>query len=105
MGVFKLFSSGSDYTDNTIPVGNPIPTRFKIVRYEQRGRNLAAEIEYPDARNYEGRKIIVFRDVNFLWLRAQTTIDPHFTQGSKVFARFAPTPDGWAAALDIATRL
>lgn len=82
------------------PPGNPDPTNFKIVAIEQLGRWIIATIEYPDCSNYEGRKILVFSDVDEEQLRRQDTLDPHFCdeQHLSPVARFEPTERGLSLA-------
>jgi hypothetical protein len=53
-----------------------------------------AEIVYPNCPTFEGRKLILFEGVTARWLRRQVAIDPHFTEGGHIIARFAPTPEG-----------
>lgn len=59
-----------------------------------KGRYLLAEIIYPNCPTFEGRKLILFDGVSAKWLARQTAIDPHFTEGGHIIARFAPTPEG-----------
>lgn len=77
---------------------NPNPAVFKITcHYTARG-NTAIYINYPNCKNYEGDKIIVFRNMSFREIQKLREIDPHFTENGKIFARFAPTDDGWTHA-------
>lgn len=81
-------------------VGDPNPARFEIIRLEVYGPFVAAEIVWPDARNYEGRKIAVYRCTAANLINAQT-LDPHFQEarGPLVpIARFEPTELGWRLA-------
>jgi len=79
--------------------GNPIPSRYTVRRVQPVGRNLVAMLNYPDAINFEGNKILVFEDMTIQELDQQTAIDPHFTKFGKLLARFRPTRRGWEAAL------
>lgn len=98
MGLFK-FSSGA------APVaGNPVPSRFTIVRLHTGPRGVAVLLHYPDATSYEGRKVCAYLDATEQQLRATTELDPHFTDAPATlapFARYEPTDAGWAAACDL----
>ncbi|TXG80990.1 MAG: hypothetical protein E6R13_07190 [Spirochaetes bacterium] len=102
MGVTpKLFSSSS-YDSPAIP--NPNPENFKIKRVTQLRNFVVAWIKYPDCTNYEGSKILVFKDYSILKLRKRKSIDPHFSQSKKFkspIARFEPTEEGWEMALKL----
>ena len=89
----------SSYGGNTEPGnGNPVPTRFAIQLTKRIGEFDILLVKYPDCKNFEGDKILVFRGLNGTD-RAQMKgqIDPHFTKG-KLVARFVPTHDGWGMA-------
>jgi hypothetical protein len=93
----------------TPPPNNPKPSNFIIARVHAWDGQpwLVAEIVYPDATNYEGRKIMVYR-TTVEKLREQKQLDPHFCEHKKhlsPFARFAPTIAGWKAALLMADML
>lgn len=66
-----------------IPPGNPDPANYKIIETLTFGNILIVEIQYPDCRNYEGRKILVFEGVSAQALRRQKLIDPHFSKNSQ----------------------
>ena len=62
---------------------------------------LIVEIQYPDCINYEGKKILVFENVEYSDLMKQGSIDPHFSDNKKFkspIARFSPTERGWQMA-------
>lgn len=98
--------------------GNPNPKKFTILRHFEyphpRGSRTVVEVLYPDAKNFEGRKIMLYL-CDFATVAQQSTLDPHFcdnimakAHGSDYvspFARFEPTIDGWRAALFTATCL
>jgi len=51
-------------------------------------------VQYPDCTNYEGRKVLLFKDVKLQDLKKQKLLDPHFSENPKYFspvARFEPT--------------
>lgn len=96
MGVIKFFSSSSNELGKPIR-GNPDPSKFKITSREQIGNYLLLLVNYPESLNYEGNKILVFKDVDVLDLLAYGKIDPHFSDKLKKYhpiARFVPTDDG-----------
>ena len=87
---------------------NPDPYNYKILKSIQVGRALVVKIKYPDATNYEGVKVLVYKSATLTDLRLQHFIDPHFSKNKKFlspFARFEPTKIGWSAALKLAKTL
>jgi hypothetical protein len=87
-----------------VPPGNPVPDRFSIVRVLQLGAYVVAEIQWPDATNYEGRKILVYRCTPGE-LTSAKLLDPHFIEHggpTAPIARFAPTATGLRQALQFA---
>jgi hypothetical protein len=127
MGVFKMFSSSSASPVSTSIGGisssrgcrsytissesknlpNPDPSNYTIKRYVEDFGGLVIEINYTDCNNYEGNKILVYRNINALVLEKQGLIDPHFCENPDFispFARFEPTEDGWKEALKLITK-
>lgn len=89
---------------------NPNPKNFKINRFEQINGYVLAEITYPDCKNYEGRKILLFKAASMskIILNNFGIIDPHFDNAKNVIspiARFEPTQDGWNMALKLIKEL
>ena len=81
---------------------NPNPKNYKIKRSLAYGYHLIIEIEYPDCTNYEGRKILVYKNTSIEDLINQESIDPHFSDNKNFkspFARFEPTEYGWKSGL------
>ena len=81
---------------------NPNPDRFSIKNTKQVGRFLVASIQYPNCKNFEGDKILVFENVTERDLRTLRSLDPHFCDSSghiSPTARFVPTQKGWQYAL------
>lgn len=105
---FKVSSSTYDAPRPApIPTGNPDPKNFVIMKESRFGEALALEVRYPDCRNYEGRKIMVYRAVSSdeILRRNQGTMDPHFSGNlfrMSPVARFEPTAEGWAMAVALA---
>lgn len=86
---------------------NPDPARFTIIRHLELPAATLVEVHYPDADNYEGRKILVYR-AKWAEVAGQKILDPHFCEHSEhlsPFARFEPTEEGWAFALTFAALL
>jgi hypothetical protein len=117
MGMFKMFSKSSldndrglfsryaDTPDVVYVSQNPDPLHYKIKQSEVIGTFLLLWVNYPDCKNYEGNKILLFQGVTLAALKKQKAIDPHFSDSQKYhhpIARFVPTEEGWAMAQDIA---
>lgn len=88
--------------------GNPNPSNYEVLRSHQIGKNLVVELKYPDCTNYEGRKIMLYKNLTISKLLGQKLVDPHFAKGGKFrspIARFEPTEDGWKLACAIATMI
>lgn len=103
-----MIGMSSGTTDLT--PGNPNPFNFEIkILYESdSGQNFCAWVNYPDCTNYEGNKILVFKNnPNLKELFNLTELDPHFIEDGKFspFARFEPTQDGWDAAVNFVVTL
>lgn len=98
----RLFSRDSyDCSTTQIPNTNPNPDNWKILEHKQFDEYLVVEIRYPDCTNYEGVKILVYKDMDLKTLRKQKKIDPHFSENKDFkspIARFEPTEDGWFMA-------
>lgn len=82
---------------------NPDPARFRFVKFEEVEGHLVVMLEYPNCTNYEGKKVLLFKDMTLNDLFARKEIDPHFTaKESSMVARFAPTDEGWNLAVLLA---
>lgn len=100
MGIgFNKLSSGSSYKKDS---RNPNPNLFEIIRGRLVGHLLIAELKYSGCTNYEGRKILVFDGYTQKEFMSLWSVDPHFCEGSKLIARFAPTEKGWDHAYKFA---
>lgn len=85
----------------TSATNNPDPDNFVIECYEEIGKYLIAEIRYPDCTNFEGRKILVYKNLSVKRLLAIRSLDPHFcSERAHIhpIARFVPTKKGWEYA-------
>ena len=114
MGVNSFFSSNSKDPGRMIRLGhiirqtgNPDPSSFEIERivgYSGSGGDYTvAEVSYPDATTYEGRKIIVL-ETSEDEVRDYEEFDPHFLETEPVVARFRPDSEGWADANNYAAK-
>jgi hypothetical protein len=80
--------------------GNPDPRFFEIVKTETCKGMLVTMLKYPDCKNYEGLKIMVYDKMSDEMFRCQIRIDPHFCDNHpSPIARFEPTDRGWKMAL------
>lgn len=105
MGIFKSAISSSKYDINyNYNNGNPKPNNYKIIRYHEENDYLLMEINYPDCKNYEGNKILLFKGIKLLDIINQKIIDPHFSDNKEIhhpIARFIPNNQGWDMALNL----
>ena len=104
--------SSDEYSPPSSPpvqkLPNPDPNNYKVIQAEQIGTHLVLKINYPDCTNFEGNKILVFRDMTAIDLLNQKLIDPHFFNHTKYkspIARFVPTNEGWSMAVSFAKML
>jgi len=84
--------------------GNPNKYRWKILNEKIVGTMVLVEVSYLDCHNYEGRKILIYRENDkFQELKKKGVLDPHFLEKSySPIARFEPTVSGWKMALHFA---
>jgi hypothetical protein len=95
MGIFKRSHHSIYLVD--IPC-NPNPKNFTLIETKRIGNYWISKVNYPDAKNYEGNKILLTT-----WNpEDRKEIDPHFTAGSGIIARFEPTKAGWQLAIKTA---
>ena len=103
MGLFKKSCYSGTATSANYPAPNPNPGRFEILKLTSFGKNVVAEIKYPDCVNFEGIKICVYINKTCDDIRNMQTIDPHFSNDdNSPFARFQPTEAGILAACSFA---
>ena len=81
---------------------NPDPKNFRIVHSMKVGKYVILKVKYPGCTSFEGKKLLVYRDVGLRKLLASTELDSHFcddpTHPSPV-ARFRPDDQGWGDAM------
>lgn len=104
---FHRSSTHSSYPEYSPVAGNPNPNRFIIKEIHSKGDNHVVKIEYPDARNYEGNKILVYYNVPLHKITSSDNLDPHFADNGSLapFARLEPTEKGWEYACMLASML
>ena len=104
----NLFSSSSSTGNRDTYVSPPAPEpdakKFVVLKTEKVNKAIVVMVLYPSCTTYEGKKILVYRDANeFLTLKNQKFLDPHFVEGSiSPVARFEPTDNGWYYAISLA---
>lgn len=97
-----------DTSYTTVPrTSNPDPKKFKYLSLAQVKDNVVAKVQYEGCTNYEGIKIILYRNTKVVDLANAKVLDPHFTKTGllRPFARFEPTPEGMQAAHALAESL
>lgn len=98
MGLGPKISSGETYMVNPV---NPNPHLFKIIQIEQFDNCYMSVINYPNCTNFEGNKILITT-----WdPRNRISIDPHFSSGYGLIARFEPSPEGSRLARLLASQI
>ena len=88
-------------TAPTVRPGNPNPANYDILIQKDFPNFSILLIRYPDCKNYEGNKILVFRKKDVVRMKEQKLIDPHFCDNKKFaspVARFEPTTEGMKMA-------
>lgn len=109
MGCVGILSSSSHDVEYVyVPtknwtVGNPNPKSFKLLEHKEIGNWLIVKVHYPDAKNYEGTKIMVYKDITYRTFCTWNVVDPHFSANApekSPFIRFKPTDEGWKMAED-----
>ena len=92
---------GGNYERYKISTVDPNPSNFIVKRFAEHNGNLAVEVNYPNCTNYEGNKIIAYKDCIYWDFEKLKEVDPHFSERGLIrpFARFEPTEEGWKAAI------
>ena len=110
MGLNVLFSSDATNWSNDDTCGDNVYSKKKYtIQYVLTvGNHVVAMVNYVNATNYGGDKLMVFRDTSAEAIREATILDPHFdaTPGALTpFARFEPTDEGKSMAIHTCTML
>ncbi len=83
-------------------VGSPNPRNFQILEAGMNEAFTILKVKYPDCKNYEGMKILVYKGHVLKELVRQAELDPHFCDKHlSPIARFAPTEEGIKLALSL----
>src|SRR5574338_1062701 len=103
------------YRDNStqFSYNEPDSKNYIIERCETIGNNIILIVKYPDCSkcSYEGRKILVYLNLNIVNIVFWKEIDPHFKDPKKKIdkcqapapnARFPANEQGWNDALEYA---
>jgi len=90
---------------NTVYVSmNPNPKNFEIIKLIEL-ENTYVEVFYPDAKSYEGNKVLVYKGRMAEQIMSAKELDPHFSEtGLSPIARFAPTIEGKCLAMQLTKR-
>ena len=101
MGIYTGRGSLRDFYPSLPPVSQPDPYNFKVLTSVSRNGNMLALVEYPDATNFEGRKILLI--ANRVTLQGVVKLDPHFLENNRIniVARFQPTDEGWELGMKL----
>lgn len=80
------------YVDKKLP--NPDPENFTILNEIRIGKYLMVEAHYPDATNFEGKKIMIYKTETSM--KNIKKLDPHFSKTEpSPLIRLTPTTKGW----------
>lgn len=92
---FSKCDCGISKGELSVVFSNPRPKNFKITEAFVVDDYVAVVVNYPDATNFEGNKIMVYK-ASLHDVTHQTELDPHFCDGSHLspIARFRPTVEG-----------
>jgi len=97
MGMPLFGGSKCSSSPYAAPQSNPKPENFKILNEQYLNGYLILIVNYPDCKNYEGKKVLVYNNfkssVDLLAFN-NGRLDPHFSIGKgSPIARFKPTPE------------
>jgi hypothetical protein len=80
------------------PDSNPDPKNFRILFYSKMNHYLMVVVHYPNCKNFEGLKVMVYEyiySVEELIQKTKGELDPHFSKDCiSPIARFKPTDEG-----------
>lgn len=92
-----------------VPNSAPNPDNYKVIKYRvfrNKRSVMVLQVHYPDAKNYEGMKTLVYvgyTKLEQLLAAADNKLDPHFSSTSiSPCARFEPSIVGWSRACKFA---
>ena len=107
MGIKFGLSSCSEQTARSASTApNPNKFRFEPLSWTIKGQWVLAEVQYPDATTYEGRKLLLFKEEDWNRCLARNEMDPHFLPDQPTpIARFKPDALGRELAEMLLSRL
>lgn len=90
--------SGSNHSSSTNLI--PDTKAWKLIRFQESTdkKSVLIEVKFDRVQNFNGLKILLFRNCTLVDLINQKEIDPHFLNNNKLkypIARFSPTEEGW----------
>lgn len=101
MGIrcFGSANSSQEHTPTTPTAPNPNRFRFEVLKVKIGIRYVLAEVQYTDATAYGGKKLLLFRSVDYEKCILMGEMDPHFLPDAPTpLARFKPDEEGRRAA-------
>ena len=112
MGVKCFFKSYDDFEDNLNNIKNFQTntivdiSNFRILKHCQKDKFLVVKIRYNNCGNFEGEKILIYKNITIKDLENMKIIDPHFSnENISPIIRIIPTNDGWKMALELSEYL
>lgn len=96
--VEKENNKQTDYNENQTFLD---PKKYSIKRVEKSGDYLIVKINYLDNKEFDGNRILVFKDCTIAELATQGTINPVFSEKKDFIypiAMFRPDSNGWELA-------
>jgi hypothetical protein len=99
MGLNHFSCGYTDDNSNNVPQPpNPNPHEFTIKSIFEINGHCLLYVNYPACTTYSGNKLILFKNTKITDL-PKDVLDPHFLKSQpNLFARFAPTEEGFKAA-------
>jgi hypothetical protein len=100
----KSSTPQSPIPQSSIPQSsNPHPRHYRVFKSAEVGEYVVVWVIYANCTNYEGKKILVFRNYPTFWEDiVMNGMDPHFfRERYSPIARFVPTDYGWSMAMHL----
>lgn len=100
MGVRCFGGSTCSSSPYAVEDSNPNPSKFMIMNEKYVNGFLVIHVLYPNCRNFEGNKLLVYREKGItnskeLLKRTGKKLDPHFSNNEiSPVARFIPNEEG-----------
>ncbi len=97
---FRRSYPSGPYVENVEKKKQPKKIRPEVLAVAERGKCIVLKIKYHNCTNFEGVKILVLKMPLIEYFNLPEWVDPHFTEESKLIARFHPNE--WDMALRFA---